>query len=111
MKLSDFRHGTIIRIGQTNYRLYRQEQFPNGLLGTMSRFARIQPCDLRGDGHWWDDHNAKWETRNWSDECELVDDSYTAVAGEIFDTRLVDVNTLKQRRQSNVVRNTATSMA
>ncbi len=91
MRLSDFKHGTIVRIGSATYRLYRLEEFAGGMLGTMKRFARIQPCVVR-NGVWWDDHHAKFEIRNWSDECELVDDTHTAVAGEVFDTRLTPVN-------------------
>lgn len=91
MKLSDFKHGTIVKIGSTNYRLYRLEQFAGGLLGTMTRFPRLQECEKRGD-HWWDIHT---KTPNyschWNQPCELVDDSNTAVAGEVFDTRVSPV--------------------
>lgn len=86
MKLSDFKHGTIVKIGQNTYRLYRLEECSSGILGTMTRFASLQPCFLK-DGHWWDDWNSKRETRDWSDACEFVDDQHTAVAGEVFDTR------------------------
>jgi hypothetical protein len=94
MKLSDFKHGTIVRIDGTTNRLYRLEILQGGILGTMTRFPRLQPCAKRNpstklpDDHWWDDHNAKFVIRNWSDECELVDDTKTAVAGEVLDTRL-----------------------
>lgn len=81
MKLSDCKHGSIVKIGKTNYRVYRLEEFHDGTLGTMKPFARIQKCEKRKTG-WWDDHNVKFEIRNWQDECELVDDSNTAVAGE-----------------------------
>jgi hypothetical protein len=90
MKLSDFNHGTIVRIGKNTYRLYRLEVFHNGVLGTMKSFARLQPCVKRGE-HWWDDQNSKFEIHNWSDECELVDDSNVGVAGEKWDTRLKGV--------------------
>lgn len=88
MKLSDFRHGTIVKIGETTYRLYRLEVFADQTLGTMKRFARLQPCGLRPTG-WWDDHNKPSQIRNWSDECELVDDQYTAVAGERLELQQV----------------------
>lgn len=87
MKLRDCLHGSIVKIGQITYRLYRLEVFAGGILGTMKRFASLQPCALR-DGHWWDDYHATHEIRNWSDDCELIDDSHTAVAGEVLDTRL-----------------------
>lgn len=95
MKLSDCLHNTIIRIGDTTYRVYRLEILHEQILGTMTRFARIHPCakmnpsSKQPSDHWWDDHNAKWQIRNWSDEIdEVVDDSLTFVAGEVFDTRI-----------------------
>ncbi len=84
--LSDCLHGSIVRIGQHTYRVYRLEELRDGILGTMTRFARIQPCLIRGK-HWWDDHNQKFEIRNWSDRCFMIDDTRTAVAGEKYDTR------------------------
>lgn len=86
MFLRDALHGTIVRRGTQTYRVYRLEQFAGGLLGTMKPFASLQPCELRADG-WWDIHTKPREIRNWSDPCELVDDSHTAVAGDVYDTR------------------------
>ena len=80
-RLDDCKHGEIVQIGLTTYRLYRLEVFADGILGTMTRFARLQPCNKRESG-WWDDHNQKSLYRNWSDPCELVDDANTAVAGQ-----------------------------
>lgn len=81
MKLSDCKHGSIVKVGDSTYRLYRLEELAGGLLGTMKRFARLHPCFNRPSG-WWDDHNQKFLIRNWSDPCELIDDSNTAVAGQ-----------------------------
>lgn len=81
MKLRDCKHGTIVRKENTTYRLYRCEVFQDGTLGTMKPFARIQKCDKRDTG-WWDDHNQTFLIRSWDDECEIVDDSNTAIAGE-----------------------------
>ena len=82
MKLSNYSHGSIVRIGNQTFRLYRLEEFSNGLLGTMKRFPRLQPCFYREKFGWVDDHKAQWHLGNWNDECELVDNSHTAIAGE-----------------------------
>jgi hypothetical protein len=83
MKLGDCRHGSIVRIGTVTYRLYRLEEFHDGLLGTMKMFARLQPCTLQASG-WWDNYNVRSVIRGWSEPCELVDDSDTAIAGDYF---------------------------
>lgn len=86
ISLRDCKHGSIVQIGAHNYRVYRLEEFLDGRLGTMKMFARLQPCFLK-NGHWWDDHNQKFEIHNWNESCVMVDDTNTAVAGEKFDTR------------------------
>ncbi len=89
MKLSDCEHGSIVKVGSHIYRLYRLASFRQ-MLGAMMRFARLQPCakvnpsTKKESEYWWDDHNEKSQLHDWSDECELVDDSNTAVAGEVW---------------------------
>lgn len=81
MKLMDCKHGSIVKIGNVLYRLYRLEQFADGFLGTMKRFPRLHPCEKRSTG-WWDLHNKNFQLMKWSDECELIDDSNTAESGQ-----------------------------
>jgi len=87
MTLNDCKHGTIVKIGPTTYRVYRLEQFDNGVLGTMRNFAGVQKCKQREDGSWWDVHTVPRKYQHWHTSCELVDDSNTAVAGDVWDTR------------------------
>jgi hypothetical protein len=86
MKLSDCKHGSIVKVAGTTYRLYRLEELADQVLGTMKLFPRLQPVAQRKTG-WWDSHEAYHKIGQWTDECELVDDTCTATAGEVFDTR------------------------
>lgn len=81
MKLSDCKHGSIVKVGSHEYRLYRLEQFADGTLGTMRRYARLQPV-IRKETGFWDDHKYSSWYKDWEAECELVDDTDTAAAGE-----------------------------
>lgn len=97
MKLKDCLHGSIVQVNGSTYRLYRLEELGSDrVLGTMKQFPRLQPVSKR-DTVWWDIHDAsRSRTMQWSDECELVDDTCTAVAGEVFDTR--KIQTYETRR-------------
>ena len=79
--LNDCKHGSIVKVGSVTYRLYRLEVFNDGTLGTMKNFARLHPCNKRDSG-WWEDHNQKSLIRDWSADCELIDDTNTATAGQ-----------------------------
>jgi hypothetical protein len=89
MKLSDCKHGSIVKVNGSTYRLYRLEELGSDrVLGTMKQFPRLQQVSKRESG-WWESHEAYHKMGQWTDECELVDDTCTAVAGEVFDTRRI----------------------
>jgi len=93
-KLSDCKHGTIVRMGDNCYRVYRLEEFAEGTLGTMKRFARLIECEKRNPStglpsmYWYEKHDSAGIIRDWSNTCEVIDDSNTAVAGEKLTIRI-----------------------
>jgi hypothetical protein len=81
MKLSDCSHGSIVKIQNTTYRVYRLEEFPCGTLGKTKAFARLQPCAKVNPStglpseHWWDNHHAQFTLHNWDETCKFLDTS------------------------------------
>lgn len=67
MKLSDCKHGSIVKIGNNTYRLYKSE------------IAKVKLCEKRDS--LWDDARSLFEIKLWNDTCELVDDN-AAVSGD-----------------------------